>query len=89
MTIKTGLVKVDTLLLYLTAGAIGLRGALVVITQEEEEAPHLIKAVGGQWQAKVHCSPLANFTSGTLFEFRLLHVALNCILPAFDCCRIV
>lgn len=59
-------------MLYLTASAIGLGGALQVITQEEEETPHLIKAVRGQRQAKVHYSPLANFTLGTLFEFSLL-----------------
>lgn len=66
MIIKTGLGKVDTLLLYLTASVIGLKGALVVITREEEETPHLIKAVGGQLQAKVHYSPLADFTLNTV-----------------------
>lgn len=55
-----------------------LRGELVVITQEEEKTPHLIKAVRGQWRAKVHHSPLANFTLDALFKFSL-HVAPNCI----------
>lgn len=59
-------------MLYLTACATGLEGALLVITQEEEETPHLIKAVRGQWQAKVHYSTLANFTLGALFKFSLL-----------------
>lgn len=67
----------------LHVNANGLLGALLVITQEEEEIPHLIKAVRGQWPTKVHYSPLANFTQGTQ---SLLHVALNCILPVFDCC---
>lgn len=59
-------------LLYLTVSAIGFKGALLVNTREEEETPHSIKAVRGQWQAKVHYSPLANFTLGTLFKFILL-----------------
>lgn len=68
MVIKAGL-RVEISLLYLTASAMeGLGGALLVITQEEEETPHLIKAVRGQWRAKVHYSPLANFTLGALFK---------------------
>lgn len=49
--IKAGL-QVEISQLYLTASATGLRGALPVITQEEEESPHLIKAVRGQRQSQ-------------------------------------
>lgn len=52
-----------------------LRGALLVITQEEEEIPHLIKVVRGQWQTKVRYSPLANFTLGTQSPSMLLYPA--------------
>lgn len=66
----------------------GLGGALLLITQEEEETPHLIKAVRGLRHAKVHYAPLTNFTVGSLFELFSFRVALNCILPVFDSCRI-
>lgn len=68
--IKAGL-QVEISQLYLTAGATGLQGALLVITQEEEESPHLIKAVRGQRQAKVRSSPLADSALSALFKSTL------------------
>lgn len=68
--IKAGL-QVEISQLYLTASATGLQGALLVITQEEEESPHLIKAVRGQRQAKVHSSPLADSALSALFKSTL------------------
>lgn len=44
--IKAGL-YVEASLLHVTASAVGLKGAELLITQDEEETPHLIKAVRG------------------------------------------